>query len=238
MTLAHGDRPAVRPRRVRGVAVACSLMAALPAGAHRAAADHHEATVTVRSTGGVGRFTEDVTGDARGATVSTYGGGGEIGAGYGVSNRLDVGAELAAAGFTQATYDAAKVTIMGVPVAGRVTRRTRLAQLRAGATLRLGVAWVPIWYLGVGLSARMPAAAILGRDERGNTLDLTPDGMAAGAQLDVCATTRIGLERRIDRRWSAGVAAEATHTLGLGAPPIDVVSAGISLSYTWYPGWW
>jgi hypothetical protein len=50
-----------------------------------------------------------------------------------------VGAELGVAGFTQATYDAAKVTIMGVPTSGRVTRTTRLAQLHAGATLRLGV---------------------------------------------------------------------------------------------------
>jgi len=61
--------------------------------------------------------------------------------------------------------------------------------------------------------------------------------MAAGVQLDACIAARIGLEHRIDRRWSAGVAVEASHTLGLGASPVDLVSGGISLSYTWYPPW-
>jgi hypothetical protein len=203
-----------------------------------AAADRYEATVSVRPVGGVGRFTEDVTGGAGGATASTYGGGAELGLSYGVQNWLDLEAEFAGAGFTQATYNGAMVTIMGIPATGRVTRTTRVAQLRVGATFRLGLAWVPTVYVGAGPSARIPTAGTLRIDGRGDTLDLTPDGMAAALQFDACVVARLGFEHRIDRRWSVGVVVDASHTLGLGGSPVDLVSAGISLAYTWYPLWW
>jgi hypothetical protein len=189
--------------------------------------------------GGVGRFTEDVAGGGGGGvTVSTPGGGGVLAAGYGVRNWLDASVELAAAGFTQATYDDARVMVQGVPASGRVSRSSRVMQLRAGGTLRLGTGWVPTVYLGLGLSARMPTAATLQRDGRGEIVDLTPDGMAADLQLDGCAVVRVGLDHRVNRRWSVGLAADASRTLGVRASPLDVVSAGLSLAYTWYPGWW
>jgi hypothetical protein len=237
MTPTYTAAAARRGQRVPRLLAVCALLATSWLDIHQATADRYEATVAVRPMGGVGHVTEDVAGAAGGASVSTYGGGGEVTVGYGVRNWLDVGGELAVVAFTRATYDAAMVTIMGIPTTGRVTRTMRLTQLRAGATLRLGVAWVPTIYLGAGLSARMPTAGTLRVDNHGDALDLTPDGMAAGVQLDACVVARIGFEHRIDRRWSVGVAMDASRTLGLGAPPVDMVSGGVSLSYTWYPLW-
>jgi hypothetical protein len=237
MSPAGLDQRVPHARRAMRI-VAVAMLSALVLDAREAAADRYEATVSVRPIAGIGRFTEDVTGGAGGASASTSGGGGELGLAYGVRNWLDVSGELAAVGFTAARYDMAKVSVMGVPETGRVTRTSRLAQLRAGASLRLGLAWVPTLYVGAGLSARMPTAAALRTDVRGDTVELTPDGMSAKVQLDACFVARIGIDRRIDRRWSIGAAMEASHTLGLGASTFDLVSAGISIAYTWYPQAW
>ncbi|HEX8112186.1 MAG TPA: hypothetical protein VF516_30845, partial [Kofleriaceae bacterium] len=152
MTAARAVRSRRWPRYGRPLLLLVGLLAPTGLQARGAVADRYEATVSIRPIGSVGRFTEDVAGDARGATASTYGGGGELGLSYGVRNWLDLGAELAAAGFTRATYRDAIVTIMGIPATGRVTRTARLSQLRAGATFRLGLAWVPTVYVGAGLS--------------------------------------------------------------------------------------
>jgi hypothetical protein len=200
-----------------------------------ASADHYEATITVRPIGGMGRFTESVTGDGRGTTMAAYGGGAVVSLAYGVRNWLDVGVELAAVAFAQTIYDPAEVTVLGVPETGRVTRTSRLAQLRAGGTLRFGVAWIPTLSLGVGPSVRMPTAGTLRQDIHGDSLDLTADGMSSDAQLDGCVALRVGIEHRLNRRWNIGAAAEASRSVGVGARSFDVVSAGLSLSYTWYP---
>ena len=199
-------------------------------------ADRYEATVTVRPVAGVGLFSENIAPGGGSSAASTYGGGGEVSMAYGLRNWLDVGAEAIAAAFTKATYDSATVAVHGISTMGRVTRTTRIAQLRAGATLRLGVAWVPVVHLGFGLGARMPTAATLRTDENAR-VDLTPDGMDAGMSVDLCVIARAGLEHRLDRRWSIGVSAEVAHTVGLAGLSADLLSAGVSLSYTWYPLW-
>lgn len=211
------------------------IASALMVGASRALADRYEATVAIRPIGIIGRFTESVASDGQDTAVSTYGGGGAVSVAYGARNWLDVGVELLAAAFLRATYNPAQVTVMGVPTAGRVTRTTRLAQLRVGGTARLGVAWVPTLYVGLGPSMRMPTAGTLRQDVRGDTLNVTPDGMAADTQLDACVVLRVGIDHRLNRRWSIGLAAETNRTLGLGSSPLDLLSVGMSLSYTWYP---
>jgi hypothetical protein len=217
--------------------VACASLVIASLGARQAAADRYEATLTLRPIAAIGRVTEDVGDRAPGAPVvaSTYGGGGEVGLAYGLRNWLDVGAELAAAELTMATYAASRVAVEGNDTIGRLTRRARFVQLRGGATFRFGVSWVPTVHLGLGLGARVPTAATLRYEGPGRTFELVPDGMSATASLDAVANVRVGLEHRLDRRWTVGLGAEAMHAIGLGEPPLDVFSAGVSLSFTWYP---
>jgi hypothetical protein len=217
--------------------LACGWIAVAWLGAQDAAADRYEATLTIRPIAAIGRVTEDVGGNLPGAPVvaSAYGGGGEVGLAYGLRNWLDVGGELVAAGFTQATYASSTVAVEGNDTMGRLTRKARFAQLRAGATFRFGVSWVPTVHFGLGIGARVPSAATLRYEGQGRTFELVPDGMSAAVSMDVVANVRIGLEHRFDPRWSVGVGAAAMHAIGVREPPLDVISAGVSLSYTWYP---
>jgi hypothetical protein len=217
--------------------MACASVVVASLGAHRAAADRYEATLTLRPIAAIGRVTEDVSDSAPGAPVvaSTYGGGGEVGLSYGLRNWLDVGAELVAAELTTATYASSTVAVEGNDTMGRLTRRARFVQLRGGTTFRFGVIWVPTVHLGLGLGARVPTAATLRYEGLGRTFELVPDGMSATVSLDVVANVRVGLEHRFDRRWTVGLGAEAMHAIGFSEPPLDVFSAGVSLSYTWYP---
>jgi len=191
----------------------------------------------LRPIAAIGRVTEDVSDRAPGAPVvaSTYGGGGEVGLAYGLRDWLDVGAELVAAEFAAATYASSRVPVEGNETNGRLTRRQRFVQLRGGATLRFGVSWVPTVHLGLGLGARVPTAATLRYEGLDRTFELVPDGMSATISLDVVANVRVGLEHRLDRRWTVGLGVEAMHAIGFSEPSLNVFSTGVSLSYTWYP---
>ena len=232
-----GSRPTRPSRRsARSLARVVLIVGALVSlGADEARADRYEATLVVRPTGTIGRVAEDVGSDGAPMVASVYGGGLDIGLSYGLRNWLDVGGELGAAGFTHATYDPAAVGLMGGALTGRVERTTRAAQLRAGATLRLGVGWVPVLYLGLGVGGRQRTDGTIVRDDRGHAYGVPADGMAAGVSLDVVMAGRAGLEHRLDRRWTVGVDASASHAIGIGSPSLDTVSASVSLSYTWYP---
>lgn len=211
-------------------------------------ADRYEATLVVRPTASVGEVAEPV-GDRAGSggpratgrqdvVDSVSGGGLDVGLSFGLRNWLDVGGELGVAGFTRAAYDPASVTIEGEPAMGHVERTTRAVQLRAGATLRLGTAWVPVLYLGLGVGTRRRTAATISLpDHLGQRVELTPDHMAAGFTLDLVAAVRVGFEHRITRRWTVGIDASAGHTVGLGASTLDTLSGSISLGYTWYSLW-
>jgi hypothetical protein len=230
------------PTRPSGRTARCLARVVLLAGplislrADEARADRYEATLVVRPTGTLGRVAEDVGSDGSSMVASVYGGGLDVGLSYGLRNWLDLGGELGAAGFTRATYDPAAVGIMGSALTGRVERTTRAAQLRAGATLRLGVAWVPVLYVGLGVGGRQRTDGTVVRDDRGVLPNgIAADGMPAGFSLDLVMAARAGLEHRLDRRWTAGVDMSASHAIGIGSPPLDVVSIGVSLSYTWYP---
>ena len=218
---------------------ACLVLGAAGMQVHDAEADRYEATLAVRPIGALARITEDVRVDERSAVAaSARGGGGEVSLACGLRNWLDVEGALVAAGFAQVTYDPATVAVTGSAATGRLVRTTRIVQLRAGATLRLGVAWVPTLHLGVGIGGRALTAGSLHDEKHGRPVDVTPDGMDADFPLDVIALVRLGFEHRLDQHWSAGVAVEAAHVIGIGTPPLDLAAAGISLSYTWYPGWW
>lgn len=194
-----------------------------------AAADRYEASFTVRPTGALARIDDD--GVAAPAVVA--GGGGAVALSYGLRNWLDLGGELAAIATTRARYDSAIVEVGGSPTTGTLTRTTRVVQARVGATLRLGVAWVPTLHLAVGVGGRQRTAPTL--EVSGDTV--APDDPGPGFVLDLLATIRIGLDHRLTRRWTIGVAAGATEGLGINAPSLQLVEADLHLVYTWYPLW-
>jgi hypothetical protein len=220
-------------RIASGVGVA---ILALAGSAAVARADRYEATLTVHPTAAMGRVSELVAGDAadRPVSASVRGGGFAVGLAYGIRNWLDVSAELEAVGFSAAAYSTAMITIEGNPYMGSVARATRMARLTTGATLRLGVAWVPVVSLGVSLGARQRTSASLKLFEPA-TDGIVPDGMHEAVTPDVGAVIGAGFERRLDRHWTIGAHASASYTVGIGAPGLRVVSGGLSVGYSWYP---
>lgn len=201
-----------------------------------AIADRYEATIVVRPSATVGRIVEDVGGNDQSAvTASVYGGGLDIGVSYGARNWLDVGVEVGGAGFGEASYDAATVMVSGSARTGRLERTSRAAHLRVGATLRGGVAWVPVLYMGIGVAGQQQTAATLMPSEQGIGDALAPDDMEEGISFDGVVAVRGGLEHRLNRHWTLGAHASVSHSLGIGAPPLDTFSTGISVACTWYP---
>lgn len=214
---------------VRGCVAALAALASLSS---TAAADRYEATVSVRPVGGVARV--DDVGAPEPATVAAAGLTG--GLAWGLRNWLDVGAEVLALGMPAARYDGATLPVSNNPQMGTLERTTRLAQLRLGATLRLGVAWVPTLHLGVGAGARQRSAARLTVDAGGGTT-LQPDDEPGGLAFDVVAVARAGLDHRVNRRWTLGVAGGITQCVGLGAPNLQILEATVNVAYSWYPLW-
>jgi hypothetical protein len=228
-----------RAAAVNIVAAATTTLAFLSTDASEALADQYEATVALRPTSAMARVTEDV-GMASGAPLArtARGGGGELALSVGVRNWLDVEGDLVGAAFEPVTYNSATAMITGTPETGRLVRATRVAQLRVGVTLRQGVVWIPTVHVGIGIGARLLSAADLHFMDSGRQLDVTPDGMDTSLPLDFVVLARLGFERRLGRRWTVGAFAEAAHSVGISAPPLDIISANLSISYSWYPRLW
>lgn len=214
---------ATRPRLVASIAV-------LSATISTAHADRYEASVTARPTGQLARLSDSGT-DQR-AVVA--GAGFSAGLTWGVRNWLDLGGELSASTFAQATHDGATLEVIDNPRTGALTRMTRLAQLRGVATVRLGVAWVPTIQLALGSGGRFRSAARL-RGEGDIVHD--PDGEDAELRADLVAGLRLGLEHRVTPHWTIGASAGASYCFGIGAPDLQTVDAAISFAYVWYPLW-
>lgn len=214
------------------LALTAASLAAWPAPPARA--DRGEATLAVRPVGELARIAERGT-DER-AVVA---GGGLAGAmSWGVRNWLEAGGELSAAAFGEATHDRAMLPVASTPRTGALLRRTRIAQLRAFATLRLGVAWVPTVQLSVGAGVRQRSAGRMRTPGAQGPLVLIPDGEGAQVAPDLLAGLRIGLDHRVNRRWTIGASVGATHCVGIGTPDLQIADVSISLSYSWYHLWW
>lgn len=192
-------------------------------------ADRYEATLTVRPEGTVARVDDS---GAR-SPSDVPGGGLAAGLSWGVRNWLDIGGEVAGFALSEASYEDATADVFGVQHMGRLTRTSRLAQARALATLRLGVAWVPTVQLAVGAGMRQRSAAQLAF--QGDVV--TPDGEKAAYTVDAVVGIRVGLDHRITRRWSIGLSVGATTCIGIDAPGLQLFDAGLGVAYTWYPLW-
>ena len=191
-------------------------------------AEEYEAEMRATVVAGAARVAEDV--DTPAEVVPAAGLAGMLG--YGLRDSLTIEGELAITALTTARYPDALVRFDGGENRGPTERITRTARLSGGATLRLGVAWIPTVHAGLGIQARWRTAAVfLPR------ADQVPNGMDTDVSLDLTATIRVGLDRRINRRWMVGASVGVTHAVPLGAPAFDLFDVHLSASYVWYPLW-
>lgn len=210
---------------MRTLAVVGTLLAALGA-VREARGDEHEAELGAFATGGMARVAEKGARDAD--TVPTVGVGARLS--YGVRDWLAVEGHVSIANLGQAEYQDMTVSIAGgASRDGDLTRTTRTVRAVGGAQFRGGVAWVPTAFLGAGMQGRWQGAAAF------SATGGTPDGYDDTLAIDVVATARVGLDRRLGRRWVVGAAVGVTHAFPLGGPAFDVVEGGLSLGAFWYP---
>ena len=218
------------PRFTRYAAALC-VVAPVAWLAQPAHADQHEATIALRPTGQLARIADRGTGERAVVPGAGFAGG----LSWGVRNWLDVGGELAASSFGEATYELATLPVGANPTTGMLSRRTRTLQLRGLATLRIGVGWVPTIQLALGGGARQRSAAELrGRASEG-VLVFDPDGEDEDVTLDLVTAVRLGLDHRLTRSWTIGASVGAAHCFGIGTPDLQLADAMISVAYTWYP---
>jgi hypothetical protein len=201
------------------------------APARPAHADRYELTIGVRPTRGTARIGD--AGTTERAHVQSR--GLAAGASWGVRDWLDLGGELVATDFDEATYQMATLPVSVDPLSGPLKRSSRLAQLRGVATLRLGVTWVPFVQLALGAGARHRFTALLYSPTAQGERWLVPDGQGQEVTIDVVAAVRAGLERRLTPHWTAGISAAVSHATGIFTPDLQTADITLSLSYAWYP---
>lgn len=216
-----------------GGLLATAVLALVLAAPGTAYADRHEVTLAIRPTLGSARIRDAGTDQlaevrSRGMAASAT---------LGVRDWLDVGAELVAGYFDEASYEMAVLPVSTAALAGRLKRTSNTAQLRGVATLRLGVRWVPFVQLGLGLGARYRTTAQLCAPTTQGRRWLIPDGQREEVSLDLVTGLRAGLERRLTVHWTAGVSGAVAHSFGVFRPDFQTSDVAISLSYSWYPQW-
>lgn len=197
---------------------------ALGVGVSHAWADRYEASFHVQPAGGLSQVGSPGT-DQR---VSVPSGGVSGRLTYGVRHWLAVEAELAGVALGTARFDDVPVTISGgSPMVTDVERSSRAGRLTLGATLRLGVAWIPTVSAGLGGQLRLDGDGVIAGS------DVVPDGHAGGVSVDAVAFARVGLDRRINRRLVIGVSVGASHAFA--SPTIDTADVSVALGWYWYP---
>lgn len=191
-----------------------------------ARADQYEASVAIQPQGGLAWVREDGAGSA----AQVFGGGAAVRVGYGMRDWLAIDAELGGIALGAATFEDVPVSIGGAPSRPEtITRTTRGARVLAGASLRLGVAWVPTFSVGVGAQLRMRGDATV------TSTDLVPVGREGEIAFDPLVAVRAGLDRRLNARWIVGVSIGAGRAFA--GPAIDTVDVNIAVSRYWYPNW-
>jgi hypothetical protein len=213
-----------RPCRVPiTLAALAALSAHSPAAAH---ADKYEAQWSMRPLAGVAMWREETTtGNALAAV-----GGAMFGVSYGLSNRLDVGAEISVLGSSLATFKGSSIVYDGgLPLGDGLQRRAVGSHLLIGPTWRFGVAWVPVVTVaaGGGMRARSEGE-FLGTQVR-------PMEKRADQAMDFAALVRVGLEHRVQRRVTIGGYLSTLTAWGPGMPLMPVLSLSFGVSYVHYP---
>ena len=208
----------------RRLAAALVIAAAAPRAAH---ADRREASLHGHLLGGVATIADaDAVDDRPGraplaglAVRASRAPDGRLG------NHLQLDAALAVLATGGAGFRDGHFAPTGrPPVDGPYTIATQAVRLDAGATLRLGVAWIPIVCLAAGVQARRRGPPQLTSQPGADT------GRGADYTADLIGSAAVGLDHRPHRRLVVGVALGGTGTSGFHTLELSVHAA-----YYWYP---
>ena len=202
--------------------VALSVIAVAGIAPRSARADRSEAQWSARSFGGMADMAEE--GSPRKLTPA---GGVAVGMSYGISNRLDIGAEFVALATMKTTFDGTAVVDGGLPYHAPLTRQSVSTLLLLGPTLRLGVSWVPVFTLAAGGGERFRSAGTF-------TNGVTLDDKRASKAFEMAALARVGIERRIQRRLTVGLYGQGLASWSPSAALLPVVSLSLGFSYVNY----
>lgn len=201
---------------------------ALAWGATPSRADEDEARWSARPIAGVALMTE-----AQADPALAFAQGALATLAYGLSDRLDLGGELVALA-TEPTFDAA-IPVEGVIIRSPFTRRTSSAWLLLGPTWRFGkpAGWTPVLAASAGGGLRYRSIGVF------SELRYMPVGEEKEAVLtwDLAAAGRVGIERRINRRWTFGAYGSLLAAWGPDARVLPITTLSVGLSYAYYPRW-
>jgi hypothetical protein len=186
-------------------------------------ADADEASLDVEAIGGVARLEDGLA--KKTASGPLVGLGGRFT--FARSNLLQWEGRVAVATAAADYVGLKDIDVGGVPRTGDLTRRTTVARLELGATLRFGVRFVPTLHLGVGAQARMRSTGAL----NGVAVD------SGGTSADLIGAGAVGFDYRFGPRTVAGVSLGATIAVPLGSTAYQAIEGGVHFAHYWYPRW-
>lgn len=201
-------------------------LAGLLAAAAPAHADRAEAQWSAGGVLGVARMRDESAPSAAPGLLS----GVSLAVHYGLSNQLDVGAEVLAMMGNEPTFSDAMVFVdPGTPVGGDFTRRTTSALLLLGPTWRYGVDWVPVLSLGGGGGVRYRSNGIFTR------LQYFPEEARQEVSFDLAASAKVGMEHRMGKSLTVGAYTSALVAWSPSAPLLPAAMFSLGVSYVYYP---
>lgn len=219
----------MRRAAVRVTAWACAL-GATGATAH---ADRREASLHGHLIAGVAHTTDDVaaaTAPLAGLAIrASRAPDGTLG------NHLQYDAALALLATGGAAFPDGHFAPVGrPPVDGPYTLTTQAVRLDAGATLRLGVAWIPTVRLAGGVQARRRGPPQV-MSATGDIAGADATGRGAAYTADLIASAAVGLDHRPHRRLIVGASIGGTLARSLGDDGFRTLELSVHASYYWYP---
>ena len=192
-------------------------------------ADEAELQWSARPLGGVATWHEETTSGLALAGVA----GTSLGVSYGVSHKLDLGAEVLALATTKAAFEGSTIIYDGsLPlgeVGDRLQRQTVSTFLMLGPTWRYGVDWVPVVSVAAGGGMRLRTEGVF------EMTRVRPMEKRVEKGFDLAVLGRVGIERRVTRRLTVGGYLSLLSTWAPSVPLFGSASLSFGVSYVHYP---
>jgi hypothetical protein len=148
---------------------------------------------------------------------------------YGISNRLDLGAEVLALVTSTPTFDHASLMISDDIVYAGYTRREGATLFMLGPTWRYGVAWVPVVGASVGGGVRYRAVGSFSKAHYHPKEDFAVNVM------DLAASGKVGIEHRMGKSLTVGAYSTLLVEWSPDAPMLPSLSLTLGISWVHYP---
>lgn len=196
----------------------------------KAQADEAELQWSLRPLGGVATWHEEAT-----SGVALAGAAGtSLGVSYGLSHQLDLGVEVLGLATSKAAFEGSTIVYDGSVQLGdidRLQRQTVTSALLLGPTWRYGVDWVPVVTVAAGGGYRVRTEGVFEETR------VRPMEKQVEKSYDLALLGRVGMERRVTRRWTLGGYVSALSTWYPSQPLFGSVSLGLGVSYVHYTRW-